>query len=256
MPLVNEKAGQCPFWGPKQTFKPIDGMSALGQERSFLLRPRAIFEARPAREGRGHQAAPREVVRRSASAARTVSAIGLQVNHCGNARISAGRTLQPDLISAQGIGQGRMTEPDPVKRQDVGSYGEIDVEARMLEADRDIGRLDQEPIILLLDAAEVKFDQHAAPRHVFESDAPAHPPQQDDRIEFARPRLTKSPASPPLSQVIDDRAAVRVQPPSGDIRSACRARRRAAPARQFAPAAAAAPQAACGTCGEGRVRAR
>ena len=35
-------------------------------------------------------AAPREVLRRSASAARMVSAIGLQVNHCGNARISAG----------------------------------------------------------------------------------------------------------------------------------------------------------------------
>ena len=52
-----------------------------------------------------------------------------------------------------------MTEPDPVKRQDVGGYGQIDVEARMLETDRDIGRLDQEPIILLLDVAEVKLDQ-------------------------------------------------------------------------------------------------
>jgi hypothetical protein len=68
--------------------------------------------------------------------------MGLQLNQVGKARISAGapsrRTWPLDDFH-----QAQATEPDLAKHHDVGGCNHIHVEAGVLQADRDIGGIDQ-----------------------------------------------------------------------------------------------------------------
>src|SRR6476619_6703671 len=69
-----------------------------------------------------------------------------------------GRPVQPDLLPTQGFGQAYATQPDAIKRYDVRRDGHIDIEAGVLETDRNIRALDQKPIALPRPASKVELD--------------------------------------------------------------------------------------------------
>jgi hypothetical protein len=48
------------------------------------------------------------------------------------------------------------------------------------------------------------LDHDAAPRNRIECDTPAHPPQEDNRIEFVWARIAERPTRTPFSQEIDE----------------------------------------------------
>ena len=99
------------------------------------------------------------------------------------------RTVQPHLTFQYRLGPGRTAKPDPVERLDVRRQNHINVEARILQADRDVVSLDQQTVALFGAATEVELDhQAAASGNAVETHTPSHPPQQDDRVELARPR--------------------------------------------------------------------
>src|SRR5262249_36229297 len=75
---------------------------------------------------------------------------------------------------------------------------------RMLEADRNVLRLDEQPIILPRSPTEVELDHDPTPVNTIESNAPAHPPQQHNGIQLVRARVTEGPACSPFSKQIDD----------------------------------------------------
>src|SRR5262245_11932921 len=73
--------------------------------------------------------------------------------------------IQTNLVSTYSIGQGRAAEPYAIKSHDVGRHEHVDVEARVFEADGNIGRLDNQPIALLRTAAKIELDHNTASRN-------------------------------------------------------------------------------------------
>jgi hypothetical protein len=53
-------------------------------------------------------------------------------------------------------------------------------------------------------AARVEFNQDPPPRNPIESDAPAHPPQKDNRVKFICARIAERPTRSPFSKEIDE----------------------------------------------------
>ena len=140
-----------------------------------------------------------------ASAARTTSAIGLQANQSSKASTWAGapssRTCRRRRAS------DRVTRPsqNSIERHDVGRDRHIDVEARVLETDRNVPAVDQEPIAPPRPAPEIELDHHAPSADRLDTHTAPHPPQQNDRIELVSPRLAESPACSPSAELVDDR---------------------------------------------------
>src|ERR1700722_3012396 len=73
-----------------------------------------------------------------------------------------GRPVQPDLPPMQGFGEAHAAEPNSIKRHDVRRDDHIDIEAGVLETDRNVRALDQEPIALPWPATEVELNHRAA----------------------------------------------------------------------------------------------
>lgn len=108
----------------------------------------------------------------------------------------------------QGFGEAYSPQPNFIKRHDVRRDNHIDIEAGVLETDRNVCAFDQEPIALPRPATEIELDHHAAFPDGFDAHAAPHPPQQDDGIEFVRPRITESPARSPSAKLVDNRLQV------------------------------------------------
>ena len=53
-------------------------------------------------------------------------------------------------------------------------------------------------------AAKIELDHDPASRNRIECNTPAHPPQEDNRIEFVRARIAKRPTRSPFSKEIDE----------------------------------------------------
>src|SRR5216684_7678830 len=86
-----------------------------------------------------------------------------------------GRSIQLYLLPPQCLGQGHTAQPNSIKRQNVGRNENIDVEAGVLETNRDVRALDEQPIALPRPAAEVELDHHAASANGFDAHSAAHP---------------------------------------------------------------------------------
>jgi len=123
---------------------------------------------------------------------------------CGKGANIGRRAIQTDVAFPDGFRQGQAAEPDLVKRHNAGSQDHIDLITRILQADRNITGIDQKPVASLRGAAKVELNDNSSVRHAIDGDPSAHPPQQDDRVEFVWPRGTKGPARTPLAEEIDD----------------------------------------------------
>ena len=73
----------------------------------------------------------------------------------------------------------------------------------MLQAHRDVGMLEHEPVAARPPAVEVELDHHASSRQAMSMDAAAHPPEQHDRIELRWSRVPECPARPPDAEDVD-----------------------------------------------------
>jgi hypothetical protein len=103
------------------------------------------------------------------------------------------RAFQLHLPRVQHFRPCASAEEDPVERPDIGGYEHINFKARMAETDRDIFRLDDQPVSTL-GSAEIELDHYPRPRDVLMTDVAAQPPHEDDRIELVRPRIAEGPA--------------------------------------------------------------
>ncbi len=116
-------------------------------------------------------------------------------------------TVDGQLSRGHRAAQLRLSEIDAVVGGCVGGDLQIDVEARVLEADRDLGGLEHHPEAFGR-GAEVELDDGAARGQLIAVDAPRHPDHDQVGVELLRIGIGEQPRGPPLAQRKHDRPEV------------------------------------------------
>ena len=99
------------------------------------------------------------------------------------------------------------SQVDPVERGGVDGDLEVDVEAGMLEADRDLGGLEDHPITPL-GVAKVEPNHGSVGRELPAIDVAGHPDDQQVGVELLGARLGERPGRAPLADRLHDRLEV------------------------------------------------
>jgi len=111
--------------------------------------------------------------------------------------------VQPKLFPAQSLSQRRASEPDPIKSPDIGRDYYVDFEAGVLQANRRVSGLDEQPVSSLNCTTKFELKNDAAAGNAIKIDAPPHPPQKNNRIELVRARIAEGSTRAPFSQNVD-----------------------------------------------------
>src|SRR5262245_22063743 len=100
------------------------------------------------------------------------------------------RAVQRQLAGSHRAAQLGLAQVDAVERGGVDAYLEVDVEAGVLEADRDLGGLENHPVPSL-GVAKVELDHGSIRWEPPAIDVAGHPDDQQVGIEFLGARLRK-----------------------------------------------------------------
>src|SRR5262245_2101567 len=119
---------------------------------------------------------------------------------------------RPRTAHCQPAGSNRAAEVGSsqvhaVERGGVDDDLQVDLETRMLETDRDLGRVENHPVTLL-GLAKVELNHGSLGWYPPAIDVAGHPDDQQVGIELLRSRLGERPSRPPLADGLHDRLEV------------------------------------------------
>src|SRR5262249_17483918 len=107
------------------------------------------------------------------------------------------RAVETQESGTRRFGERGSSEPDAVERSDVGDHPQVDLELGVLEADRHVATLQDQPVTTGPASVELELDHHASRGQTTAVNPPAHPPEEDDRVELGGPRGAQCPPSSP-----------------------------------------------------------
>src|SRR5262249_2867499 len=122
------------------------------------------------------------------------------------------RAVETQESGTHRFGERGSSEPDAVERSDVGHHPQVDLELGVLEADRHVATLQDQPVTTGPASVKLELDPPAARGRPTAVTPPAHPPEEDDWVELGGPRVAKCPPRSPASEDVDDALKLPARP--------------------------------------------